>query len=96
MNSTIVANLLNGLSREEVRAIAQKLNVKRGKEKKDTVENLTNAIMNDGARFAVTVEVKAQYPDMANPDVNMPHVFLGKQYTYKESKVIVSAQEPKS
>jgi len=93
MNATVVSNLLNGLSREEVRAVATKLQVKRGKEKKDTVQNLTNAIMDGGARFAVTVEVKPPYPDPQNPDTMMPCVFLGKQYTYKESKVMVSAQE---
>jgi hypothetical protein len=90
MRAATVVTLLTGMSltRDEYRGIAKSINVPTGKDKEDTIQNIAKAVENDEVRLAVLMEIKPQYPDPTNPDPSMQPVFVGKQYNYKEPKVL--------
>lgn len=88
MNKTLITLTLNSMSRDELRAVAQRLNVPRGKDKNNTIANLVNAIEQKTARFTL------QFTIRPNTDPNArfsPAIYCKKLRTHKTDKVIVPA-----
>lgn len=57
-----------------------------GTKKPNTI--LADAIMSgEAVRIAITLDIKPQYPDAANPDTMMPSIHKSRVYNYKVRKV---------
>ncbi len=84
----MITNALDNLTRNELRSIAIKNNVPRGRSGKDTKANLSKAIAAKKLRLSVTVTIRPN----TNPDARfVPASFSKKYRTHKPNKVIVPA-----
>ena len=81
-----VGVLLVSMTRDELRSVASVLNVPRGKDKADTIRNLTDAIDKGAARVSITATIKA---NPANGSTFARTIFSKKLRTYKPAKVLV-------
>lgn len=92
MEATLIETLLvmSAMTRDQLREVAKALNVPRGKDTKDVVKNLTDAITSGKARMSLKFKIKKPYPDPSHPDIFMPSLAECSIYTYKEGKCKVS------
>ena len=77
--------VLNSMTRDEVRALATHLNVPRGKDKKNTVANLSRAIADGKARIKSLVTISANPPAGVS---YTPPLFVKKFRSYKPDRVL--------
>ena len=84
-NTTVQTyEVLNSMTREEVRALATHLGVKRGKDKKNTVANLARAVVDGKARIKTLVTISS--PPLAGCAFGRT-LFVKKFRSYKPDKV---------
>lgn len=82
----MVYEVLNSMTRNELRSLAKRINVPRGRNKKDTETNLEQAIYNDKAQFKAVVYIYAlPVPPFAHGQI----LFVKKFRNYKPDKVII-------
>lgn len=86
MNPDQIVNSLNTMTRDELRAVATKLNVPRGKDKINTVANLSTAIAAGAARF--TLEFTIREKGIAD-STYANAIFKKKLRTHKPDKVVL-------
>jgi hypothetical protein len=77
---------LETMTRAELRAVATHLNVPRGKEKKNTIVNLTDAITLGLARFKLVFTIKTNPPAGGQFSRKL---FIKKLRTYGVGKVLL-------
>jgi len=85
MKPSLIIDTLNSMTRHELRAVATKLNVPRGKEKVNTVANILTAISNKDARFTVDFSIKEKGIPASN---YAPTIYRKKLRTHKPDKVL--------
>jgi len=88
MKTYQIVDLLNSMTRSQLRNVARKLNIRTGRNKENTIVNIHNAIANGNARF--TVEFTIREPGIAGSTFANA-VFQKKLRTHKADKVIISA-----
>jgi len=82
---------LSTMTRDELRTLALRLNVPRGKDKTNTVSNLTNAISNGKAQFKVVFTIKSTpEPNHKSGD----SIYMKKLRSYGKEKVIMPVTAP--
>jgi hypothetical protein len=85
-NLTVLAyETLNGMTRDEVRRLAQHLNVPRGRDKKNTVANVAQAI------HAGKAQLKSVVTIFATPTSGLGHgptLYSAKLRSYKPTRVL--------
>lgn len=85
-NLIIVTCALSSMTRTELRAVAHRLNIPRGKDKIDTLQNLADAITNGDARFTAMITIR----EKGTPGMKyVPAVFQKKLRTHKANKVLL-------
>lgn len=84
MKASQVLDALNTMTRDELRAVAARLNVPRGKDKVNTVSNVATAIVGGDARF--TLEFTIREKGIAD-STYAPAIFKKKLRTHKPDKV---------
>ncbi len=89
-NVTIAAILFNSMTRDELRAVATVLGVPRGKDRQNTVSNLTSAVEDGKAGLKAVCTVCK--PPSGVVKFSRP-VFIKKLRTYKGDKVLMNAPE---
>lgn len=85
-------SFLNTLTRDELRALATHLGVPRGKDKEDSITNLTDAITKGTAHVKTIVYISTPpTPEAkaANPYAKGNTLFVKKFRNYKTDKVII-------
>lgn len=75
MNKTLISLTLNSMSRNELRLVAKRLNIPRGKDKNNTISNLVNAFEQKTARFTL------QFTIRRNPDPTARYAIYSKIYS---------------
>ncbi len=89
--ANIASPLLASMTREELRSVARVLGVPRGKNTKDTIANLTQAVADGKAQVKmvgyITTPVTPEQPFRKT-------LFVKKLRTYKDDKVLVSVPDP--
>ena len=93
MKTQQITDTLNTMSRDELRAVASKLGVKPGKDKANTVQNLTSAIEAGNARF--TIEFTIREKGTAGSSY-ANSVYRKKLRTHKPDKVLFAPAQPVS
>ena len=90
--------MLNSLTRDELRALATRLNVKQGKNKEHTIDNLSIAI-NFGLAHVKTVVYISTPPSVeslaANSNAKGSPLLIKKFRNYKTDKIVYIAPSPK-
>jgi hypothetical protein len=86
-NTTVQTyEVLNSMTRDEVRALATHLNVPRGKDKKNTVANLSRALADGKARIKSIVTISTNPPDGSQYGGKV--LFVKKFRSYKPDRVL--------
>ena len=80
--------VLASMTRDELRSVAKVLNVPRGRNGKDTLANLSNAIATGKAHIKVLGYIYAPAPADAPAGSRGATVFIKKLRTYKADKVL--------
>jgi len=84
--------VLNGMTRDEVRRLATHLNVPRGRDKKVTVANVAKAINDGKAQLKSVVTIFAPpRPPFANS--HGPTLYSAKLRSYKPTRVLSQVPE---
>ena len=83
----IIDKCLSDMTRDELRATATALNVKRGKDRKDTIANLASAI--EAGKAGLTIQFTIRQPRLTETSFAAP-VFSKKFRTHRPDKVIVT------
>ena len=86
-NSLQTYEVLDSLTRQEVRNIAITLGVPRGKDKKNTIANLARAIADGKAQFKSVVTIYAN-PQPGSLNTHGKTLLSKKFRTYKDDKVL--------
>ena len=89
MNSSQVTDALNTMTRSQLRAVATRLNVPRGRNRQDTVENLTNSIVNGNGRFTLQFTIRE---NGISDDSYARTIFAKKLRTHKPDKVLYTVK----
>jgi hypothetical protein len=84
MKREIIFNSLDTMTRDELRSLAKNLNVPRGRNRNDTLLNLTHAIRTGTARFKTVFTISANPPQGSTYG---PKLFEKKLRSYKADKV---------
>lgn len=94
MKPSLIIDTLATMKRSELRNVARRLNVRTGRDKADTIANLSTAIANQTARFTIDFTLRE------NPDPSARFskaIFRKKIRTHKPDKVLLpasSARQP--
>lgn len=87
MNTILIRDTLNTMSRGELRAVARKLGVKTGKDKAHTVANLVTAFDTQKARFTLQFTIRPN----DNPEARyVAGIFSRKLRTHKPDKTVIA------
>lgn len=86
-NTVQTYEVLNSMTRDEVRALATRLNVPRGRDKKNTVAHLARALADGKARIKSIVTISELPP--AGSTYGRP-LFVKKFRSYKPDRVLQS------
>jgi len=82
-----IIDALSAMSRDELRAVALNLNVARGKNKNDTIDNLVAAFRSGVGRFTLQFTIR----ETGIPGAYPPAMFSRKLRTHKPDKTMVPA-----
>lgn len=90
-NLSIARAVFNAMTREQLRALAKRTNIKRGRNRKDTTDNLILALSNQQFQFRAQVAVfTAPEPSGEFVPLHGNVIYMHKFRTYKAEKSLVA------
>lgn len=90
MKPSLIIDTLSTMTRGELRNVARRLNVPTGRNKIDSIINISSAIRNKTARFTIDFTIR----DNPIPTATYANVIFRKKIrTHKADKVILQARQ---